>query len=1118
MIRFRILFTLAMLLSLNIRDAGADQAPLDPKAEQLPDGVKVVKLEARPAKIELRSPFAYSQLLLTATLDNGETMDVTRIASVIAPPTKNVVTITRSGLVRPTYDDTGEIKAFLNGKSVTIPVTVTGMKSGEPVSFLRDVQPMLSKLGCNAGTCHGAQQGKNGFKLSLRGYDPIFDHRALTDDLEGRRFNRAAPEQSLMLLKTSGAIPHAGGVLTSPGEPAYEMLRRWVAEGVRLDLDATRVRSIEIAPKDPTVWRKGWKQQFAVIATYNDGSVRDVSNEAFIESSNTEVATVDKKGLLTAVRRGEATMLARFEGAYAASTVVVMGDRSGFTWNNPPVFNWIDELVDKKLKRVKVLPSPVCDDADFVRRVYLDLTGLPPTPEAVQEFLADGRESRAKRDELIDKLVGSKAYIEQWTNKWADLLQVNRKFLGPKGAAALKDWVQAAVAENRPYDKFAYDLLTASGSNVENPPASYFKVLRTPDAVMENTTQLFLAVRFNCNKCHDHPFERWTQDQYYQMAAFFAQVDRKEDPKFKGLALGGTAVEKGKPLVELIEDLKTGDVKHERTGEVTPPKFPYPIKTPVPTELSRRVRAAKWITDPSNPYFAKSFVNRIWSYLTGTGLIEPVDDIRAGNPASNPELLDRLTDEFVKSGFDTQKLIKLICQSRTYQLSISTNRWNKDDDLNYSHALPRRLSAESLYDAVHAVTGAKSKLPGLPAGSRAAQLLDSNVELPGGFLELFGKPVRESACECERSSGMNLGPVLAMVNGPIVADAIKDPNNRLAKIIAESKDDAKAVEAIYLAVLNRLPTAGETEAGAVALQSASGDLTTLRDEFKKRQAAFDAYKEKLDEKQVAWEKDLQGRKPTVWTVLEPTKTKADGEAKLTKQEDNSILVSGKNSPVERYTITAETKMKTVTGFKIEVMADKSLPKNGPGRAKNGNFVLSEAKVTVKPLSADGGQRPLVLTKAKATFSQAGTTPKQAIDNDLSTGWAIDKGQGKNHSIAFDAERAVMDPKGARFEFILEQKFGSEHNIGRFRVFVTDDPNPRLGTGLTPEQATLIDIPVEKRTEKQTARMRELFLEQDADYQRLSKAIEEPPPSDPRLLGAQDLVWALINSPAFLFNR
>jgi hypothetical protein len=772
--------------------------------EKLPPGAKVIKVEAQPAAVTLKGPFDYVQLLVVGQLDSGERIDVTRIATLDKPA--NFVKVSPTGLARPVADGSGELKYTVGGQSVTVPVKVTGQKDAPQVSFVRDVMPVLSKAGCNAGTCHGAAKGKNGFKLSLRGYDPEFDHQALTDELEGRRFNRAAPERSLMLLKPAGEAPHVGGMLFKAGDPYYEIIKAWIAAGVQLDLKSPRVTAIEVLPRGAILPLPGMKQQMAVIATYGDGSKRDVSAEAFIETSNGEVATVDKRGLVSAVRRGEATMLARYEGAYAASTLIIMGDRSGFAWKDVPVNNYIDELVYEKLKSIKVLPSDLCSDEDFIRRLTLDLTGLPPAPEDVKKFLADTRPAKVKRDELIDKLVGSNDYIEHWTNKWADLLQVNRKFLGEGGAAALRKYVRQAIADNKPYDKFVYDILTASGSTMENPAAAYYKVLRTPDTAMENTTQLFLAVRFNCNKCHDHPFERWTQDQYYHLAAYFAHVRRTEDPKFKGQKVGGTDVEGAKPLVEVIADVPGDEVKHDRTGKVTPPQFPYTYAGLPSGGKNRRDEVAKWITAKENPYFAKSYVNRLWSYLLGVGLIEPVDDIRAGNPPTNAKVLDRLTEDFIKSGFDTRHIVKTICKSRVYQHSLTANRWNMDDDINYSHAVARRLPAEVLYDTIHRVTGSQSRLPGLPPGARAAELLDSSVPIPGGFLELFGKPPRESACECERSGGMMLGPVLNLVNGPVLGEALKDPNNRLAKLAAAEKDDTKLIEELYLAILARRPT------------------------------------------------------------------------------------------------------------------------------------------------------------------------------------------------------------------------------------------------------------------------------------------------------------------------
>lgn len=1083
--------------------------------EALPRGTKLVKLEARPASLGFKTPYDYAQLLLTGTLDNGDKIDVTRMAKVEAP---KVVKLSPTGLARPAADGNGSLKVTVADQALTIPVAVTGQQQKYPVSFVRDVMPTLSKMGCNAGTCHGAQAGKNGFKLSLRGYDPLFDHVALTDDLSGRRFDRASPDASLMLLKPSGAAPHVGGVLTQPGEPYYELLRAWIAQGVQLDLASPRVTGLDIFPKSPTIPLIGMKQQMAVVATYSDGAVRDVTAEAFIESSNTEIVKpIDKNGLMRAERRGEATMLARFEGAYTATTLIVMGDRSGFAWREVPEFNEIDRLVDEKLKQVKILPSELCTDAEFIRRLYLDLIGLPPTPEELRAFLNDSRPSRVKRDALVDKLIGGPEFVEHWSNKWADLLQVNRKFLGEKGAAALRTWIRQAVAANLPYDQFVYSVLTASGSNLENPPASYYKILRDPGMAMENTTQLFLAIRFNCNKCHDHPFERWTQDQYYQLSAYFSQVGLKEDPKFKGQRIGGSAVEGAVPLVEIVTDKKAGDVTHARTGAVTPPVFPYKHAA-LPATPNRREALAQWITAKENPYFARSYVNRIWSYLLGVGIIEPIDDIRAGNPPSNPKLLDYLTQEFIGHGFDVQHLMRVVCKSRVYQQSLTTNRWNEDDDLNYSHAVARRLPAEVLYDAIHRATGSVARLPGMPAGARAAQLLDSNVEVPGSFLNLFGRPPRESACECERTGTVMLGPVLNLINGPVVANAIKDSENRIAKLVASEKDDIKVVQEIFLAVLSRLPDQKELEAGLRALQGDRDEYDRLDREYKKLNTDLAAYEKQLVEKQPAWEEEL--KQSLAWTVLDVDSAVASGGSVLAKESDGSVFASGKNPTPETYTIKAKSKLQGITALRLEVLPDPRLPSNGPGRAPNGNFYLNEIRLLTAPVDSKAKPKRVPFKGAVADFSQDGSPVGQAIDNNNDTGWAIAPEAGKAHTAVFAVQGTVGAEAGVELTVeIFQQLVFKEHNIGRFRLSVTTAKNPLKNRVLPEAISAVLAVPAEQRTPAHKAELDKYQRSNDEELARLRKAIQEAgPPAESRLLGAQDLTWSLINSKAFLFNH
>jgi hypothetical protein len=794
--------------------------------EPLPPGTELVKVEAVPSSISLSHAFDYRQILLFGELSDGSRIDVTRMATVQAP---EFVELSAGALVRPKADGTGQIQLTVGSQTVAIPVAVSGQTSPYMVNFWRDVMPVLSKMGCNAGTCHGAVDGKNGFKLSLRGYDARFDYLSFTDDLASRRINRASPDESLMLLKPSGEVPHVGGVLTRDGQPYYRLIREWIAQGLVFDAETPKVTKIEVYPQGPVIPLPGMKQQMSVLATYSDGLVRDVTAEAFVESSNTETAEVDKSGLVTAVRRGESAMLARFEGNYAASTLIVMGDRSGFQWTDVAANNEIDELVYAKLKRMRILPSDLCTDADFIRRLYLDLIGIPPEPEEVRAFLADPRPTKEKRDELVDRLVGSPDYIENWTNKWSDLLQVNRKFLGEEGAWATRNWVRQAIATNMPYDRFVHTVLTASGSSMENPPAAYYKVLREPGLTVENTTQLFLGIRFSCNKCHDHPFERWTQDQYYQLAAYFARVGLKDDPAFKNQRVGGSAVDSAVSISEIVYDLPSGEVKHARTGQETAPKFPFTHADLAPESATRREQVAHWITSPDNPYFAKNAVNRMWGYLMGVGLIEPIDDTRAGNPPSNPELLERLTADFKAGGFDVQAMMRQICKSRVYQHSIAANQWNEDDSINYSHALARRLPAETLFDAVKRATGSTTALPGLPVGFRAVQTPDSQVSPVDSFFDLFGRPPRESACECERSGGVMLGQALNLVNGPTIAEAIADPNNRIARLEAQIKDDGQLVDELFLSILCRFPTEGERATGRMALAEGESRLGGAQD-------------------------------------------------------------------------------------------------------------------------------------------------------------------------------------------------------------------------------------------------------------------------------------------------
>lgn len=1084
-------------------------APLKSNRDSL-DETSIVKITASPSSIELSHDFDYRQLLLTGELENGQTIDLTRRAKLMTPA--SFVEVDSHRLITPKENGQETLRFEFGGHVVEVNAVVAFGDSKYQPGFVHDVQPVISRMGCNQGTCHGSKDGKNGFKLSLRGYDAIYDYRGFTDDVSARRINRAAPDQSLMLLKASGAIPHVGGGLTQPGERYYEVIRQWIANGVRFDgADAPKVTHIEVFPKNPVLPRAGLTQQIKVSAFFDDGTVRDVTREAFIESGNIEVVEAQKKGVLSMLRRGEAPILVRYEGAYATTILTVMGDRTGFTWKETPEFNYIDTLVYDKLEKLKVLPSELCTDADFIRRVSIDLTGLPPSAEAVEAFLADPTETQAKRAALVDSLLGSPEYIEHWTNKWADLLQVNRKFLGEEGSIALRNWIKDSVASNKPYNEFAHEILTASGSTLENPPAAYYKVLRDPDLLMENTTHLFLAVRFNCNKCHDHPFERWTQDQYYEMAAYFAQVKMKEDPRFSGQKIGGSAVEGAKPLVEVVYDTGQGEIKHDRTGQNTPPSFPYVDNENLANDpgQSRREQLAEWIVDPENRYFAKSHVNRLWGYMFGVGIIEPIDDIRAGNPPTNPELLQALEDDFLANNFDTQHILKTICTSRTYQHSYVSNRWNEDDVTNYSHAIPRRLSAEALYDAIHFTTGAPSQFPGVPAGTRAAELPDSGVD--STFLADFGKPARESSCECERSSGMVLGPVMKLVNGPTVANAINNPNNHIQRFVKEIEDDRELVRQMFLTFVAREPTDEEIEVGLSAMQWAGNDL-------EEHQAALDGYLQRKLEGMPAWEERLQ--KKAEWHSLQPENLSSQNKAELAVQEDNSILVSGPNG-LDVYRFETALPTNRITGLKLEALADSKLPSGGPGRAPNGNFVLSELVVTAVSVTDPSQKQVLKLKNAKATFNQDNWNINGAIDGNPGTGWAVSPRANVNHTGLIEVEPFEGFEGGTRLHFELSQQYpDGKHSLGRFRFTFTDSDAALNFAELPQAFAELLATPAEERTEQQAEQLRAEFLEGDQTYEMLVAAVAQAKreKENPRLAGMQDLAWALINSPAFLFNR
>jgi hypothetical protein len=686
------------------------------------------------------------------------------------------------------------------------------------VTFLRDVAPILNKAGCTAGACHGAAKGKNGFKLSLRGYDPRFDYEALLYDLAGRRFNRADPGRSLMLAKPSQEVAHGGGRRFAKDSDYYKTIYNWIAQGVSYgDPAKDTVVELRAEPSEIFMTEPGETASLKVVVRYQDDQIRDVTREATIESNVPDVARVESDKpvdipvdipVIRGERVGEATLLLRYQGRFGAIPVTVLNPKPGFVWKPLPQHNYVDRLVDAKLERLKIQPSPPADDATFLRRLSLDLTGRLPLPESVRAFQDDPRPSRLKRAKTIDKLIASPEYVDHWAVKWGDLLQCSRKYLGEKGAYEFHQWIRDAIASNRPYDKLVRELLTARGSSYDNPAANYFRVTRDAKPAMEKTTQVFLGVRMVCAQCHDHPFERWTQNQYYQMSAFFSAV---------GIRAGYEVGE------EIVFDQRADyEMKHPKDGRVMTPQFMIALSSSsaasVPDGPERRDALAEWLTSKDNPFFAKAMANRMWSYFMGKGIIDPVDDIRASNPPSNPALLDALTKDFVAHGFDVRDLMRTIVSSRAYQASIATNEWNAGDRDNFSHAIPRRLSAEELMDAVSSAAGVRPRFPDVPEDTSASQLVDPHIGKEG-FLDVFGRPPRESSCECERRSDFSLPQALNLVNGKTISDAVADPKGRVAALVLSGKSDEAIVDELYLAALSRLPTREEQLRGVTYLSN-----------------------------------------------------------------------------------------------------------------------------------------------------------------------------------------------------------------------------------------------------------------------------------------------------------
>ncbi len=769
---------------------------------------EVVKLElnvpAESEAIAIRSRDARQQLIVTAVHADGTTADVTRdVAWTISDPA--VLVVDSTGMSIPLADGDVTVTATQADKSVVARVVVSGFAHPLPINFRNQIVPIFTKLGCNGGGCHGKSGGQNGFKLSLLGFVPEDDYEFLCKESRGRRIFPAVPGESLLVKKAIGRSPHGGGKRMENGSYEYNLMVQWIEQGMPYGTDKDAfVTGIKCVPETRTMTRKS-QQQISVIATYSDGTTEDVTRMALFEPNEAEMAECSTTGLVSTLDlSGEVAIMARYQGQVSTfrATIPLGADTSKM----PEAVNLVDAAVFGKLKQLGIPASDVCDDATFLRRVSLDITGGLPPEEEVRAFLADA--AADKRDRLIDRLLDTTAYADHFANKWNFVLR-NKKEGGDDapGTMLFHQWLWTKMYDNTPYDQFVREIVTASGDPQTNPAVVWYRDVDSTEEQVEDTAQLFLGLRIQCARCHHHPFEKWSQDDYYGMAAFYNRVGKKVVPNASGTMRDRRVFHN--------EGIATSS--NPRTGKALKPTGLGTPAYDIAADSDPRVKLADWMSDPKNPFFAKSLVNRYWKHFFSRGIVEPEDDMRETNPPANPELLNALSEHFIQSGFDLKELVRTICRSRTYQLSALPNEYNASDKQNFSRYYPRRLSAEVLYDAFHIVTDTSENFGGMPAGTKAMQLADASSATY--FLQVFGQPKGDTACECERSMDANLAQSLHLLNGREIQDKIARDGARTARLATDAaRPDDERIKELYRWVFAREPNAEELEVALAYLK------------------------------------------------------------------------------------------------------------------------------------------------------------------------------------------------------------------------------------------------------------------------------------------------------------
>jgi len=1059
------------------------------KADQPPrEGLQ--SLTVHPSTVVLQGPRSRQRLIVIGKYAEGVVRDLSPFAefSVSDPAILSL----RQNQIGAKANGAATVSVRFGDHQAEVNLKISGVDESAPISMAYEAVPALTRLGCNAGICHGSPTGKGGFRLSLRGFDADLDQTTLCRESSGRRTNFLDPDNSLLLLKPRMKLSHGGGLKLTADDPALAILRDWIAQGCRPEpTSSPSCDRIEVFPPERTFRGTDSRQTMVVLAYFSNGEVRDVTELTSLTSTSEQIATVDRQGRITAKDRGESVILAKFLHHVRPLPVTVLRQPEGFAWPDPAENNYIDTLIFKKLRRLHLPPSPLCTDGEFIRRATLDVLGRLPTAEEAAHFLSDA--SATKRETLVDRLLADPAFPQYWAHQWADLLQVSTAKLTAQGAKRFHQWLLKAAQANMPYDQFASELLTASGGTYDNPAANYYRASPDANSRAENTAQLFLGARMQCARCHNHPYERWTQNDYYGLAAFFARVQQKP------------LENSGEMLVFLAEE---GEVTHPHTEQHAPLQLPGGAAIDSVEDSDRREALARWLTNPQNPFFAQVGANRIWGRLLGRGLVEPVDDFRASNPPSHPALLEALAKDFVDSGYDQRRLLRTILRSRVYQLSSQSTSLNAPDEKYFSHATARMLTAEQLLDAISDVTGAPERFRGAPSGTRAMELASPPGE--HDFLKTFGQPERKTVCECERADDPKLSGALSLINGQFILQKLRSPGSRLM----HSFDDVPA----------RLKAAGEPPQNGrlLWLDAAAGVLSPEQTPAEQGQPVS-LWQDRSGKKLAAAQSEPKQRPTYIAAAIAGLPAiRFDGQDDLLSNASDELLPSG--APRTLIVVgRAGADGGALFAFRRSSAGGKPVFVAQHGAHGGRYYVYTDGlngggNTTLPPTTLAAVQEPFI-----TTFTSSGAGSKLQLTLNGASQPVAQPG-------AIGPDEGTPGFTVGNREDVRVDMFPWDGDLAEVLVYdhpLTEEETAQVGSYLTTKYQLHAEYP--QRTVDQPARgpeedrrlIRELYLSAFARPPSIAEqAVAEDylAQSKDKQAGLEDLFWAVMNSKEFLFQH